>query len=485
MSPVGSMFQNLYLRLSAIPISFLGIGLQRAWSNQIASSSTFNFIDINAIACGYLLGALSNLIIAIFAFKIGQLHKSSFFTWIYCVTSILGTALLILGHTYFDSAIIAQLGLSMAFFSAGISMLMWCEFFAKLSPIKVALYYSCAICFGEVIKFALTGMDFYHLWIFLFLLPIFNIIFAKSSISKIEYIDVPAKSASKAVTFPWKAIALLAVLSFISGFIRFTHDSDQVIAIFGILIVPAIVAIAIVAQNNGRWFETLHKYTMPLIIVAMLLVLPMQGAFPIIGSLLFSAGHTSIYIMAMIVFSGLSARFDLHPLRLNGIERSIRYTVFAIAVAIGGAITPIIPQEQLQYIAVALIVLIIIVFSIFMFPNSSKLSEWGIHLKEQSFKHVDVDLSHDLDPLNSAPVTTIACENKSKSHKLTARESEVLYLLTQNKTNPQIESELFIAKGTLKAHISRIYTKIGVHTRSELLDSIEIEKNLILQRHSN
>ena len=35
-------------------------------------------------------------------------------------------------------------------------------------------------------------------------------------------------------------------------------------------------------------------------------------------------------------------------------------------------------------------------------------------------------------------------------------------------TNPQIEKELFIASGTLKAHIQHIYVKMGVHSKKEL-----------------
>ena len=43
-------------------------------------------------------------------------------------------------------------------------------------------------------------------------------------------------------------------------------------------------------------------------------------------------------------------------------------------------------------------------------------------------------------------------------------------LIASGKTNPQIEQELFIAPGTLKAHIQHIYVKCGVHSRKELVE---------------
>ena len=48
-------------------------------------------------------------------------------------------------------------------------------------------------------------------------------------------------------------------------------------------------------------------------------------------------------------------------------------------------------------------------------------------------------------------------------------EEEVLVLLAQRKTIPDIEAELFISNSTAKAHCKGIYRKLGVHKREELL----------------
>ena len=51
---------------------------------------------------------------------------------------------------------------------------------------------------------------------------------------------------------------------------------------------------------------------------------------------------------------------------------------------------------------------------------------------------------------------------------LSAREREVLRLLAQGRTNPEIGERLFITRATVKTHLSHVYAKLGVRNRSEL-----------------
>ncbi len=52
---------------------------------------------------------------------------------------------------------------------------------------------------------------------------------------------------------------------------------------------------------------------------------------------------------------------------------------------------------------------------------------------------------------------------------LTKKEDEILNLLTQGLSNRNIAIELGIVEGTVKMHISRIFTKMNVKKRSELI----------------
>jgi ATP/maltotriose-dependent transcriptional regulator MalT len=52
-------------------------------------------------------------------------------------------------------------------------------------------------------------------------------------------------------------------------------------------------------------------------------------------------------------------------------------------------------------------------------------------------------------------------------HGLTQREAEVLRLIGQGKSNPQIAEELVISLNTVARHASNIFTKIGCSSRAE------------------
>jgi len=53
----------------------------------------------------------------------------------------------------------------------------------------------------------------------------------------------------------------------------------------------------------------------------------------------------------------------------------------------------------------------------------------------------------------------------SESHRLSAREAEVMSLIADGQTNGQIAARLFLAEKTVKNHVRRIYSKLGVGSR--------------------
>lgn len=58
----------------------------------------------------------------------------------------------------------------------------------------------------------------------------------------------------------------------------------------------------------------------------------------------------------------------------------------------------------------------------------------------------------------------------SKEYRLTRRESDVLEFLVQGRSVPYICKELVLAEGTVRTHMTRIYRKLGIHSKQELFD---------------
>lgn len=62
------------------------------------------------------------------------------------------------------------------------------------------------------------------------------------------------------------------------------------------------------------------------------------------------------------------------------------------------------------------------------------------------------------------------CEDIVERYGLSSREAEILPFALKGRTSERISRELFISKSTVDTHLRRIYGKVGVHNRQELID---------------
>lgn len=67
------------------------------------------------------------------------------------------------------------------------------------------------------------------------------------------------------------------------------------------------------------------------------------------------------------------------------------------------------------------------------------------------------------------PVTRERIENFYRSHGLTKREMEIADLIVAGKSNEEIEKELYISIFTVKKHVSNIFMKMDINSRSQLI----------------
>lgn len=65
------------------------------------------------------------------------------------------------------------------------------------------------------------------------------------------------------------------------------------------------------------------------------------------------------------------------------------------------------------------------------------------------------------------------CVDIAVKHELTPREAEIFLMLAKGRSGPYIQDYLILSQGTVKTHIHRIYSKIGISNRQELIDLVE------------
>jgi DNA-binding CsgD family transcriptional regulator len=100
----------------------------------------------------------------------------------------------------------------------------------------------------------------------------------------------------------------------------------------------------------------------------------------------------------------------------------------------------------------------------------------GVALSER--KHLSVlkdDILAALQRVTVAPkradpqAVTGAMRERERTSGLTRRERQVLTLLSEGKSNREIAEKLMISQGTVHSHVAKIFRKLGIHSRRQLV----------------
>lgn len=83
-----------------------------------------------------------------------------------------------------------------------------------------------------------------------------------------------------------------------------------------------------------------------------------------------------------------------------------------------------------------------------------------------------------LSPEATAVLIRAATQPKEPAYDLTPRELEVLALMVQGLSNPEMAEKLVVSRSTIKFHVSSILSKLGVNGRTEAV-ALAIQKNLV------
>ena len=142
---------------------------------------------------------------------------------------------------------------------------------------------------------------------------------------------------------------------------------------------------------------------------------------------------------------------------LFGIERGVRALFMMLGRYVDAASTPSRPHPQRRPCVFGRRLLAIIGGTVILFSERELASRWGA-----KFLYAE----NGSDPIEKRHALVDRCDDISKEKGLSAREQEVLLLLAQHKTISDIENELIVANGTVKA-IYAIFTKSSTFTRAK------------------
>lgn len=125
--------------------------------------------------------------------------------------------------------------------------------------------------------------------------------------------------------------------------------------------------------------------------------------------------------------------------------------------------------------ALSTVFLIVFLMCMFCIPLMSRCVDGELERELKDEDRPDVEICAADDPVgNDPPVSPLVMVNESleKGRRLTARELEVAAYLLERYDYATIADELCISKNTLKVHVRRIYQKLQVSGRKEMIEMV-------------
>lgn len=221
----------------------------------------------------------------------------------------------------------------------------------------------------------------------------------------------------------------------------------------------------LVAASRRMSVKAIYRL-IPFFLIAGGLSVFLQQVFPLVTYACALGGRLGFQLVFWVFAPWIASCSKMSSLRAFGIEFSAYWFGYAVSLFAVRALWPertLFGGGQLENsLVIASIVLLLVVY-LFIFTE---------HDFRQATK---TKTAFSLDADQGTEYT--ACENIVEIYKLSPREREVLMLIAKGRNSSYIQKSLFISAGTVSSHRQRIYKKIGIHNKQELLDLVEDMQN--------
>lgn len=450
--------------LPTVPAPLLGLGVYRAWLNVLFDSDLVDgyrglFVSQDAFDAVMVAALLACVLLAR---KLTPLYPRR---WPSAACVALLVASTLAGYAAFWVPAAAPLSLWVCTATGAVgttlAILLWSEAYGRLSPARECLCYASSLVLGAVLGWFLDGVDLERLPFATCLLPVISIACLRSCHTS-GILGERHDDEWASFSFPWKPVAVIAVYSFAYGLMQSSiFEVSRTNESMGTLACALLVALLVAFGRSRIDFGFLYGTVLPFMSAAFLIVSALPDWSPWTRNLLANWGYASSQIFIMVMAGSICYRWGVSAVWLFGIERAMRQVAMMAGRAVEGALA------AAGLSATPLLVVVVLAATLVVLRESRLDSAWGLEMDPEQ-----------AEPEKSQAVarrysTSQACVRIADRCGLSQREGEVLLLLAQHKTARDIESELYVANGTAKAHIRHIYQKLDIHTREELFEAVE------------
>lgn len=453
------MVRGRLRELRDIPWPFLGLGLYRAWLDGIIGTLTqtdtifFSSKFIFDVVCG--LSALALALLLVPRVGVGR-DRVAVAAMAAMVASSLG-----LGALPGDGLVVQvvhTLCCVLGAFGMMSLSLLWIELYASFNPIRMALCYSLALLLGKGVILLLSGYNEAYRLFFQLVLPVVSGLLLRQSRQRVFGTSSKQGDVSSATTsFPWKPALFMGAYAFSYAFSGLSSAGGGLLLEI-VSAVPALAVLCSVLFSSGRFdFFSMYGIALPSMVCGFLLLAMVPGIpSAVVGSCV-GVSYAAASMLVVLIVCGIAYRTGASALWLFGLVRFVQYTAMGVGQLLRQGLDSLTgaPAVGVTVVPVVVIVLVLVVSIVFVTERSSYFG-WNIEsIATQKGERLVVPLAAKV-------------EHVAEECNLTQREQEVLLQLLHRKTVSSIGEDMFIAEGTVKAHIQHIYAKLGIHSRKKL-----------------
>jgi DNA-binding CsgD family transcriptional regulator len=352
------------------------------------------------------------------------------------------------------------------------------ETFLTVSVRRFAFAYAGGIVIASILLLGGVALNFHSGIAIVLIVPWLALLFIMRQNPVIPKEDkANANQTPISRTFPFKLIFLI-ILFYIAGGLMFKLvETKYVFAGFFWISNISYMVVVILAGSAVYFIEELdlrllYRPVLPMLAAGFILFPFLNENYAIISFLFLQAGFAlfDMYTWLVIVYI---ARGYSRPLPVLGLGMFwITLAMFA-GNLIFTILVALIPLNR-PVDTLAIIAGLVTLLAVFVFQDKKETFGGWETSGDLSDDEIKTGLSETvpLIPAEENPMATFqqpVYQELIQSYDLTARETEILFLILKGRNNPFIREKLNISLNTLKFHLRNIYRKLAVNNRQELL----------------
>lgn len=225
------------------------------------------------------------------------------------------------------------------------------------------------------------------------------------------------------------------------------------------------VFFSLVLFSRHYGFAFAYKPALFLMVAGYLLTIPLEGTLFV--SVFSVASYTCFNVLNFLLIIETCQKFQVSPIAAFGCGRSALVAGAILGDAFNNLLILLFPHVVIPFALEAASCVLLLLLGYLAILTERDVDSFSMK------PLIDSQLSEkELRLLAHYRNIIEACNLLSTRYNLGDRSRDVLICLAQGRTASDIEDELYMARGTVNTHMNRIYRKLGIHKRKELLDLI-------------